>query len=43
MFFENEENAQFFLNKKIIFHRQVRVLPGAGINLDEYPLSLIHI
>lgn len=37
VFFENEENAQFFLNKKIIFHRQVRVLPGAGINLDEYP------
>lgn len=36
-FFENEENAQFFLNKKIISHRQVRVLPGAGINLDEYP------
>lgn len=35
-FFENEENAQFFLNKKIISHRQVRVLPGAGINLDEY-------
>lgn len=37
VFFENEENAQFFLNKKIISHRQVRVLPGAGINLDEYP------
>lgn len=36
-FFENEENAQFFLNKKIISHRQVSVLPGAGINLDEYP------
>lgn len=37
VFFENEENAQFFLNKKIISHRQVSVLPGAGINLDEYP------
>lgn len=37
VFFENEENAQFFLNKRIISHRQVRVLPGAGINLDEYP------
>ena len=37
VFFENEENAQFFLHKKIIAARQAAVLPGAGINLDEYP------
>ena len=37
VFFENEENAQFFLHKKIISARQAAVLPGAGINLDEYP------
>ena len=37
VFFENEENAQFFLHKKIISARQMKVLPGAGINLDEYP------
>lgn len=37
VFFENEENAQFFLKRNIISNVQARVLPGAGINLDEYP------
>lgn len=37
VFFENEENAQFFLKRKIISSAQARVLPGAGINLYEYP------
>lgn len=37
VFFENEENAQFFLHKNIISAQQMNVLPGAGINLDEYP------
>ena len=36
VFFENEENAQFFLHKNIISAQQMKVLPGAGINLDEY-------
>ena len=35
--FENEENAQFFLHQNIISTQQMKVLPGAGINLDEYP------
>lgn len=37
VFFENEENAQFFLHKNIISAQQMKILPGAGINLDEYP------
>lgn len=37
VFFENEENAQCFLKRKIISSAQAKVLPGAGINLDEYP------
>lgn len=37
VFFENEENAQFLLHKNIISAQQMKVLPGAGINLDEYP------
>lgn len=37
VFFENEENAQFFLHQNIISTQQMKVLPGAGINLDEYP------
>lgn len=37
VFFENEENTQFFLHKNIISAQQMKVLPGAGINLDEYP------
>ena len=37
VFFENEENAKFFINRNIISDTQAKVLPGAGINLDEYP------
>lgn len=37
VFFENEENARFFLQKNILSERQMKVLPGAGIQLDEYP------
>ena len=38
VFFENEGNAQEFLDRKIISREKVTVLPGAGINLTEYPL-----
>lgn len=34
VFFENEANAQLFLEKNIISKEQCVVLPGAGINLD---------
>ncbi len=37
VFFENQENAQVFQNRKIVSSEQVTVLPGAGINLREYP------
>ena len=37
VFFENEENARFFTDRNIVSDSQVRVLPGAGINLNEYP------
>lgn len=37
VFFENAGDAQFFTDHKIIAERQVRLLPGAGINLAEYP------
>ena len=37
VFFENQENAEFFREKKIVSPRQITVLPGAGINLEEYP------
>ena len=37
VFFENQENADFFREKKIVSPRQITVLPGAGINLEEYP------
>lgn len=38
VFFENEGNAQEFLNRRIIPQTRVTVLKGAGINLEEYPL-----
>lgn len=37
VFFENEENAQFFLRRGLIRAEQACVLPGAGIDLREYP------
>ena len=36
VFFENEESAGLFLNKKIISAKKVLVLSGAGVNLEHY-------
>lgn len=36
VFFENEGNANVFLKHRIISHQKVTVLPGAGIDLDDY-------
>lgn len=38
VFFENEGNAQTFLERHILKPEKIRVLSGAGINLEEYPL-----
>lgn len=37
VFFENEENARDFLKRRLIRPEQVCLLPGAGIDLREYP------
>lgn len=37
VFFENQGNANEFLNRHIIPAKKVTVLNGAGINLDAYP------
>lgn len=37
VFFENRENAEFFLRRGLIRAEQAAVLPGAGIDLAEYP------
>lgn len=39
VFFENQGNAQEFLDRKILKPERVTVLPGAGINLERYPLT----
>ena len=39
VFFENEGNAQEFINRKILPKSKISVLPGAGINLESYALS----
>lgn len=36
VFFENEENRQIFLNKKIVKEEQTCLLNGAGVNIEEY-------
>ena len=39
VFFENEGNAQEFVDRKILPREKITVLPGAGINLERYPLT----
>ena len=39
VFFENAGNVQVFLDRHILKTGKVCLLPGAGINLDEYPLK----
>lgn len=36
VFFENSENKNLFVNDKIIRSGQAVVMPGAGVNLDEF-------
>lgn len=38
VFFENEANAQLFLSHRLLRAEQVCVLPGAGVDLCEYPV-----
>lgn len=38
VFFENEENARFFREKKIVPKEKQVILPGAGINLKQYEM-----
>lgn len=38
VFFENEGNAREFIDRKILPREKITVLPGAGINLESYPL-----
>ena len=40
VFFENESNAQEFIDRKILPRGKIAVLPGAGINPERYPLTL---
>lgn len=39
VFFENQENANEFISRKIIDENQVKVLNGAGVNLERYQLT----
>src|SRR5699024_3781441 len=37
VFFQNEENLQFFNNKKIALGKH-QLIPGSGVNLKRFPL-----
>ena len=44
VFFQNEENMQFFIDKKITDEKKYKLLPGSGVNLKrfdaiEYPMN----
>ncbi len=36
VFFQNQDDKDFFLKSKIIKHTKTDVLPGSGINIDEF-------
>ena len=38
VFFENQENALEFQKRHVLPEKKEKVLSGAGINLEEYPL-----
>lgn len=39
VFFENEESAKLFTDRRIVSKEKIRRLPGAGVNLEQYILS----
>ena len=39
VFFENEENRQTLINNQITTEEQSCLLPGAGVNIETYPLT----
>lgn len=39
VFFENAGNAEEFINRNIVPREKIALLPGAGINLKDYPLT----
>lgn len=39
VFFENEENADLFVNRGIVKREKIKLLNGAGVNLDHYTLK----
>lgn len=39
VFFENSANADIFIKRKIISPNKIKVLNGAGVNLDTYPFA----
>lgn len=39
VFFENEENRQVFIRKKIVKEKQTHRLNGAGVNLEKYQVT----
>ena len=39
VFFENEGNAKIFIDRKILKKDKITILPGAGINLERFPLT----
>ena len=39
VFFENEENAQVFIDLKIVDNLKIHVLHGAGVNLVDFPFT----
>jgi lipopolysaccharide/colanic/teichoic acid biosynthesis glycosyltransferase len=36
VFFENETDAKFFVEKNLVSFAKIKVLPGAGVNLENY-------
>ena len=39
VFFENDTNAQYFIQRNLVSFAKTKVLPGAGVNLETYPYT----
>ena len=39
VFFQNTTNRQFFLDKGIVNEDRIKLLPGSGVNLENYPFD----
>lgn len=41
VFFQNEDNKQFFLEKQIVEEKQIKIVKGSGVNLENFKYEIL--